>query len=481
MTSTDERKAEERLLKGWWWLPGKEDDKVPGVLDTNPSSNWRLECFGCFENLDATLMSGEVERYPLVHGICGTGTPVTLADSVRSGLSCGTGPTMSSYAPRLVLVGHHFQPTDELRLKTLCLEYVCLPEWTGRLGWAGNVRFGDDGKRPEKWEASSAEQFEVVVPLTSFTVRFRIEPEARFAPRRSMQFQQKAYVQIDAETPKSMDEFMRGPGFHTTHLLTLAMGGSQIPTSAWGYTDSCRWGFPGDADSLRPVHLHWPDLRDAEVAAPSSLLDVVFRLADLRDEAVPRLQQYYAQAEKARPAYALFYATVLKQGMYIEQEFLFLVAALEVRDRISFGGQYADASEFAQVRQALENAVPSSTDARFREVIAGKLRYLNEFTLRDRLKRTVAATTNLLDSVVPDPAKFVRRTVEARNYLTHYDAPTAGTEGHKELLALIPQLRALVEVTIMLDMGITPDEVRDLMKHGNHFGNYAWRARHAAE
>jgi hypothetical protein len=207
----------------------------------------------------------------------------------------------------------------------------------------------------------------------------------------------------------------------------------------------------------------------------------VFRLDDLGDDAISHLQQYFAQAEKARPAYALHFATVSRERMFIQQEFLYLVTALEVRDRVMVGGVYLEESSFDNVLQTLRSAIPPDVDARFQDVVRGRLAYLNEHTLRDRLKRTLEAAQDALSFMISDPASLLSRIADARNYLTHYSPRVASAGGHGALFSLIPQLRALAEVTILLDMGLSHEEVKGIIKKGNHFGNYAWRARHSAE
>lgn len=41
----------EKVIKGYWWLPDSEKEKIPGILTINSSAGISLDLMGAFEKI----------------------------------------------------------------------------------------------------------------------------------------------------------------------------------------------------------------------------------------------------------------------------------------------------------------------------------------------------------------------------------------------------------------------------------------------
>jgi hypothetical protein len=141
-----------------------------------------------------------------------------------------------------------------------------------------------------------------------------------------------------------------------------------------------------------------------------------------------------------------------------EQEFENLTRVLETHHRLVAGPA-------AQTREHLERleAILSSAPEEHREWLEIRLEYSHEPTLSQRLKIAHARCPEIATRAVGNSdarSSFVRKVSLTRNYETQLD-PGNREEAARgaELVALTYQLRALVEITLLLEIGFSCEEI----------------------
>ena len=125
--------------------------------------------------------------------------------------------------------------------------------------------------------------------------------------------------------------------------------------------------------------------KDRSSPHPTELL---FRLADIEDD-VPRFMgNWLDAAERLRPIRALYLSARYADMPFLDSKFLSLAQAVEAYHRRFRSGSYLDADIFREdVLAPLLQAIPGGVERPIRDVIRGRLQYLNEYSLRKRLKR----------------------------------------------------------------------------------------------
>lgn len=139
-------------VEGEWWLPGREDRKVAGVLRFDPDAGAELRLIGTFrspyeegdprQEPDGTTVievsTETIERdgtYPRIHGIA-NGKQYTLEDCFRSRsnrhLLMGSGT--ETVQVNQILRGAHFEKGEELVADGVSVELRYLAHWISESG-----------------------------------------------------------------------------------------------------------------------------------------------------------------------------------------------------------------------------------------------------------------------------------------------------------------------------------------------------------
>jgi hypothetical protein len=178
----------------------------------------------------------------------------------------------------------------------------------------------------------------------------------------------------------------------------------------------------------------------------------------------PQLRQvfdsWFSLCDKYRPVLGLLSASILQPDMSnAESGFLAMMQAIEAYCRIRSRETYLTAEEFAEVTAGMSKCIPDGTETNVRNSLRGKLGFLNEFSLKDRL-RSLVDQNKWLESTLrysDDPArhaedtkKFIKDVVDARNSLTHVD-----TRRHSSIpVGAVWRLRMMLCLSLLSEAGV---------------------------
>ena len=118
--------------KGKWWLPGKEEDKVSGVLTYIPGETIELELIGNFAEAgqDPLTALSQDDRVKVIYGQASDGSDISLFD-------CGSTIhrtfkadfAMAKYFPRQIAIGIHIPSVDDKRFFKAVVRIPELSYW----------------------------------------------------------------------------------------------------------------------------------------------------------------------------------------------------------------------------------------------------------------------------------------------------------------------------------------------------------------
>jgi ApeA N-terminal domain 1 len=152
-------------VRGEWWLPGRADRKVPGILTFSSEGGAELSLFGSlrsmFEEGERTEKGGTVRvsitqaalersgRYPRLHGD-GGGIAYTLQDCLRIRSSNRIPPGQGSEKVRVtrILKGAFFEEDEALDATGISFGLTYLVDWIGETGISEEWR-EDDGTQED--------------------------------------------------------------------------------------------------------------------------------------------------------------------------------------------------------------------------------------------------------------------------------------------------------------------------------------------
>ena len=102
------------------------------------------------------------------------------------------------------------------------------------------------------------------------------------------------------------------------------------------------------------------------------------------------LKNWFDLSELYKPVYDLYLSSIRNPGMVIENEFSNLAQALEAFHRRKFPGIYLDKQEFQDnTLPLLKKSIPDCLRDDLRMRICESMEYINEFSLRKRIKKLI--------------------------------------------------------------------------------------------
>lgn len=183
---------------------------------------------------------------------------------------------------------------------------------------------------------------------------------------------------------------------------------------------------------------------------------------------------------------SVYYA---KKSVYIEDKFLELMKALEIYGSRLIKGKYQESKIFKNgilkdLKKLVEN-YPSENDNEFglcdefREVILGKFNFLNGFTLRTKIEKTIQRILSVLpsDFLHEEGAvkQLVTKSAKTRDAFTHYSQNMLKKAAKPdEIIKLSYTIQILLKTSLLLDLGLPDSLVGELIKRHRDYGK-EWR------
>lgn len=467
---------EDREYEGYWWRSDDDGRKVAGRLSFS-QREIRLNLLGAFEDLQPGPISDQFRDQARLLGLTGDGKAITTERNLTLGQKLGfPGFSAETYAPHLVLVGAHYESDEEVRFDEISIRLSDLDTWAVTSGFACQLHSDEQGVSVTKLDVSYTPPEDVEISLddtTSLAIAWAwsfsgvkpVTTEAHVHQRVSMRlrFTEPAPIQRCLEYVVVLRNF-----------LSLAVGRPIRVLSVKGFHNP-----PPDADSdpfttlppqrleveilYRLVGIPEPPRRDL---FPDEML---FTLADARPRLEAILRAWFERQAILQPVFSRYFYLVHSEQMPREIEFESYVRAIETYHRRSSKKTDLPRDD----HRARIDAILSSAPADHRDWLQGKLHFSNELTLAQRLHATLERCPLVARRVAGEPDQqevFVRKVRDTRNYDVHLDPTIADRAASGPLLVtLIYQLRALVEMTLLLETGFECDDVDRIL---NRVGRY---------
>lgn len=446
--------------EGVWWLPDRPNRHVRGTLKFTPDAGAVLDLVGSLRHISLTDrrdLDREFER-DIILGTSVDGKSVTLYSCFEL-RSSGTaiGIESSSLHADSVFVGAHFEKPADIRFQELSTHYSHLDDWVDISGF--HVEDAPDMKesftryrQPDPIEADINDEYKIIIDI-------RAGRSGLYPVKRKTTIEQKTYLKIQFPEARPLHEYWK-PRCHLQNFLTLAVMAPVFPLDVQATTASGKSVTQQEEGS--PTHIEMLE-QPPYPAVPLRTLkpsDMLFSFHDISDKFEAYLQKWFARAELLQPVHDLYFGTLYNPHLYIEHTFLSLAQAAESYHRRAVGGLELPVEDYEKRLEGILEATPPT----HRAWLKNKLRYSNEFTFRRRLKELFEANSDTLQEFISFRDYFLRKVVVTRNYLTHFDLKLKKEAAiGKELLPLTKQLRGLLTVCLLREVGFTTEELRELI------------------
>ena len=432
-------------LSGWWWLPGKEDDQVPGNLTYSNNSGLVLELLASFKKMDEISTT---TTHAMILGMCKGGKLVTLADCLETNTSLSfPGYLMQRFYARRAYIGANFRNPGQLKFRTFDLQLTYLPDWLGRSGFAATHSKGDGEDSPIYEVAYQyPEELRAKTPKGEIVVTFSLQTGGDHL--QEVRLQQYVRMRITWGRRLTFDDALSDVIRPMQNFMTLATTKPNIIESLAVIPDPS----PGESRGP-PIQVLFSQV--GESARSDRRLfdtDMLFSADDVADDFQEVMSSWLILADELDSVCNLLIGPRYMPSMYTEHQFLNAVQAAEVYHRRRKKDSVLDAGEHeARVRSVIGKAPGDHV-----EWLTEQLRYSNEPRLRHRLSELFDSVRDVMVPLVDSKRRFIRRVVDTRNFLTHYDASLRrrATQG-SDLHDLTRLVTILVEACLIGELGIT--------------------------
>lgn len=447
---------EEFIRTGYFWLPEKEDRKIPGTLSISDGGHIELEVVGLFDESieslngydDLSRIIGHVEKDGLV----------TLDSCFYTNKNISFGGISKSkiYVSR-VLSGVAYDKDESVTFNSLSFSVDCFDEWVGISG----INVNSD------WKNKTAIITYNPLQNISYQLDNGMQLEICFAytlpglpNTNEAKITQRAYFKLTSEDLKPLNEFTE-MAYKLTNLMCFAIDATVTLRNLFVTSSEIQREVGEGKKHPIPIGVYYPSIPFSEKAPNKSWHQMLFNYGAIKSNAQDVFNNWINAYEIIAPALSLYFSTKIDAQKYLDGKFLALVQGLETYHRRTSDEKLMDSSEFDLLVSTLVEKCPE----KHLEWLNGRLMHGNEINLGKRLKRIIEPFKDRLGSS-KERSKLLRKIVDTRNYLTHYneDLKNSSAQG-RELWVLCQKMEIIFQLHFLKVVGFSDEEISSVVEN----------------
>ena len=487
---------------GIWWLPDSPENQLPGKLVFSPDKMPCLDINGCFFKFRSLISDDGVLNdlnHPLILGILSDGKKVSLYMNSGYVNKFGTRVLKTQYRCDFIIQDIHIQ-NEKIEFESLKARYSTLDAWLRISGLEISIprekkypaeQINIKYKKPSDIEFYSDETASICFSFSDVFYNPFDFVFGRFVTKASVE--QNAYFEIRA---LDSADFHYGIEkiFQFKNLLTFLTDKATQIISIDISIPSEKIKIPSEEATAKSekavqgkVLFAVTTYDDAKELQPH---DALCLYSDVKDR-FEEIFKTWLQISHDFPSLLNIFLSVYyaKKSVYIEDKFIELMKALEIYGSRLVKGKYQESKIFKngilKDLKTLVESYPSENDNEFglsdefKEVILGKFNFLNGFTLRTKIEKTIQRILPVLpsDFLHEEGAvkQLVTKSAKTRDAFTHYSQNMLKKAAKAdEIIKLSYTIQILLKTSILLDLGVPEKLVSELIERHRDYSK-EWR------
>lgn len=445
----------EHKKSGYFWLPGKENKKIPGVLSIQEGGEVELEILGHFNEKKAFFFDNSYIKRIIGH-VESDGL-ITLDDCfyTKKNFAFG-GISKSKICANYALSGAAWDEDEDITFNTFSFSVDCLDEWVGLSGISVEHDWKDHEatiyyKRPEDINITLDNGMTLEICFAYTTPSLPITKEAKIT--------QRAYFKLISEELRNLHEFGT-IAYKITNLMCFAIDEIVTLKNVSATSTAIERDVGGDKYPTT-IKIYYQSIPHAEKEPNKHWHDILFNYVTIKDNAQQVFNNWINAYEYLSPAFSLYFSTKSGAQKYLDSKFLALAQGLETYHRRTSDEKLMANDTF----ESLVSTILESCPKEHTEWLQGRLIHGNEINLGKRLKRIIEPFKEHLGSS-KERSKLLRQIVNTRNYLTHYNENLEHEIAKgRELWLLCMKMEAIFNLHFLNIIGFTADEIEQVIKN----------------
>lgn len=436
---------------GYFWLPTNIDEQLPGTLVVNDGGEIELELIGNFEGHFTTRSS----NISVILGIIEQENHITLTDCIYKYRELSTESiTKSTMYVNKAFMGHHFTSND-ITFNEFNFSIEWLDEWFGVGGIEvitdySNLTASISYNRPDKININLENG---IALSTSFTNTFPVFPvftEAKIT--------QRVYFTLSsiAQLPLRCFTYIANK---IALLICLASDTIVSLRDVSAERNDIRFEIAGNSYP-KEIKIYYPSLPFAATPSQVKWNSMLFRFNSIQERAEDVLNNWIRSFDTTGPSLNLYFSAISDSHEFRSSKFLALAQGLESYHRSISNETAFSEEEFSNLKKVLRKACPQ----KYTEWLNRWLQFGNEISYATRLRRIFNPIGHFFSGNM-NHEKLIRKIVDTRNYLTHYNNRLETRAAHgKELWILCAKMEAIFQLLLLKSLGFSDEEMSSIAK-----------------
>lgn len=267
-------------------------------------------------------------------------------------------------------------------------------------------------------------------------------------------------MKLESPELRSLNDFTE-IAYKLTNLMCFAIDDTvTLKDLSATSTEIQRDGGNGDNYPV-PVRIYYHSIPFTEKIPNKNWHQMLFNYRAIKDNAQHVFNNWLRAYETMAPALSLYFSTKNDAQKYIDGKFLALAQGLETYHRRTSDEKLMSSEEFESLLSTIrENCPEQSLDWLNRRLVYG-----NEISLSKRLKRIIEPFKDKLGSS-KERSKLLRKIVDTRNYLTHYneDLEDNSADG-VELFILCQKMEIIFQLHFLKVLGFDNKDIDSVIEN----------------
>ena len=452
-------------IKGNWWLPGDPRKKVAGTLSYSPGNSIKLKV----ESFISKKNQNGYEK--AIHGVSIDGIKISLFECCRvNSVSSSIGYSSHSFYISIAFFGAHFQEKEisNLKFEKMILYFSNFEDWLGAYAISHN---GYDSKmRNNKGDGFALTYKRPSLPSfkiqeNKLEIKLCSEVTISHNSRHHKELIHKCSLCINPEKEKLFDWFQKTAN-DLKDFLSLVSDTQSLYTQMLLYFKDKTENYVSVLHSVMD-----PSYKINKTLHPSQM---IVSFPQIKENFEEIIDLWFKKSNKLRPVFDLFFSLRRNKKLYVESQFLSLIQAVEIfhREKASSSkSKYVEEKEFDKFKEKIESAIQDWPDKNgLKESFSQRLKYANEYSLRQRLKEIFNSLDDgFLDVFFKNDEQFIKDVIILRNNLTHR-GPKKGKDYRNKLDRCKIRLSVLLSYLILNEIKVPVNLiVEGLIRKRKHY------------
>lgn len=440
---------------GLWWFKGSRK-KISGRLQYNEQNGVILEFVSTYIGGNPFENKKDLQ---IIYGVLSNGKKVTLFECYyRNRTFAANGIVYNKYFAKYLIIGSILKDFNKEKFRKVAVEYQNLKHWARITGIEGGLVVRSDIVGLEMKYSQPKDE----VILDNKDIKITLSVNSKI----SVDFldtpvEETNIVIIEAKKKHDFSYF-HNYIIQIQDFLTLALNLPCFINEINIVHDLIK----EEKIVNRSLVLYQPSYETIHEDKKYILHDTFFIYDNFKKEINFILAKWISLNNTFIDSIRLYFSNIYRPNQFLDIKFSNLINAIESFHREKFGGSYESVESFTnETYLKLVEAIPTKLSIDYQENIKSKMKWLNEISLRSRLKSLLSEYEELIVPQWNSVKMFVDDVVSTRNYYTHYTSELKSVVEQKDnLYELYSTLERIMKCILLIEIGIPKEYIMQRLK-----------------